>query len=202
MSLRRHVLWVLLLLPVVLGDLLRPPRITPKNVHKSHITHHSLNTEEEERQHQAEHGWHPTEDTCAKALNVSKVRLASPTSLPSFTGISSTILTKFHGVQVALMFLTRGYVQHHDTWELWFRDVQGALPLSAMQVPSQLICWSYDKPTPLCTGKGTYCHDITFAKFPHEVSRLLPAAYAFTSVFEQQHLSGRTCHSKHACCVL
>lgn len=33
------------------------------------------------------------------------------------------------------MFLTRGYVQHHDTWQLWFRDVQGILPLSAMQVP-------------------------------------------------------------------
>ena len=78
MPLRHAVLWMSLLLPSVLGDLPRPPRITTKNVHKSHITHHSLNTEEEERRHQAEHGWHPTEDTCAKALNVPKVESTCP----------------------------------------------------------------------------------------------------------------------------
>ena len=81
MPLGHVVFWVSILLPVVYGDLPRPPRITTKNVHKSHITHHSLNTEEEERRHQAEHGWHPTEDTCAKALNVSKVCSCSPFQL-------------------------------------------------------------------------------------------------------------------------
>ena len=30
------------------------------------------------------------------------------------------------------MFLTRGYLQHHDTWKLWFNDVEGLLPLSAV----------------------------------------------------------------------
>jgi len=42
-------------------------------------------------------------------------------------------------MQVALMFLTRGYIQHHDTWDLWFKDAQGMLPLSAMQVSQQLL---------------------------------------------------------------
>lgn len=86
MPLRHVVLWVSLILPVVLGNLPRPPRITAKNVHKSHITHHSLNTEEEERRNQAEHGWHPTEDACAKALNVSKVCVARPSSFPLNSG--------------------------------------------------------------------------------------------------------------------
>ena len=58
-----------------------------------------------------------------------------------------------HRAQVALMFLTRGYVQHHDTWKLWFEDVQGMLPLSAMQVqqmhtPSALFKHSTHAPNP------------------------------------------------------
>ncbi len=64
---------------------------------------------------------------------------ASPTALPPCVRISSTAVMSFRGVQVALMFLTRGYVQHHDTWELWFKDVQGSLPLSAMQVLPHLF---------------------------------------------------------------
>lgn len=49
------------------------------------------------------------------------------------------------------MFLTRGYIQHHDTWELWFKDVQGSLPLSAMQVPYHHLPFvSPIKPRPLC----------------------------------------------------
>jgi hypothetical protein len=34
---------------------------------------------------------------------------------------------------VALLFLTRGYLQHHDTWALWFGDAQGLLPVQAIQ---------------------------------------------------------------------
>ena len=62
------------------------------------------------------------------------------------------------------MFLTRGYVQHHDTWKLWFEDVQGMLPLSAMQVlclytPSALLYRSTFAPNlcncvPIVTGQS------------------------------------------------
>ncbi len=34
---------------------------------------------------------------------------------------------------MALLFLTRGYLQHHDTWRLWFQDAQGLLPVLAIQ---------------------------------------------------------------------
>lgn len=69
------VIGVLLCLSLSLGDSTRPPRAKEKNVHKSHITHHSLYKEEEERKHRAESGWYPAEDSCAKGLNVPKVRV-------------------------------------------------------------------------------------------------------------------------------
>ena len=56
------------------------------------------------------------------------------------------------------MFLTRGYVQHHDTWELWFKDVQGALPLSAMQVLCFLTWCLYIDPGPLCNFHRKHKH--------------------------------------------
>lgn len=31
------------------------------------------------------------------------------------------------------MFLTRGYLQHHDTWQLWLGGAQGMLPIQALQ---------------------------------------------------------------------
>ncbi len=33
---------------------------------------------------------------------------------------------------MALLFLTRGYLQHHDTWQLWLEAVQGMLPVAAI----------------------------------------------------------------------
>ncbi len=58
---------------VVKSDVDRPPRFNQKNVHKSHITHHNLNTEEAERRRKADSDWYPTEDSCAKTLDVPKV---------------------------------------------------------------------------------------------------------------------------------
>ena len=137
MRLLSSFVWVLVILTSVLGDTTRPPRPVAKNDHKSHITHHSLNKEEEERREKAGSGWHPTEDSCAKGLNIPKVRVC----IPFQRSVSESFRPDHHrtlcSVQVALMFLTRGYIQHHDTWELWFRDVQGMLPLSAMQVSAQ-----------------------------------------------------------------
>ena len=130
-------IWVLMILSSVLADTTWPPRPVAKNDHKSHITHHSLNKEEEERRRKAGSGWHPTEDSCAKGLSIPKVRVCIPVQC----SVSESSRPGHHpahfSVQVALMFLTRGYIQHHDTWELWFRDVQGMLPLSAMQVSAQ-----------------------------------------------------------------
>ena len=79
MRILHAVIGVFVIVPVVFGDVLKPPRVVAKNVHKSHITHHSLNTEGEDRLQKAETGYYPTEDSCAKALNVSKVRIPSAT---------------------------------------------------------------------------------------------------------------------------
>ena len=67
------LLGLLLAFDAVRSDVGRPPRFMEKNVHKSHITHHNLNTEEAERRRKAESDWYPTEDSCAKTLNVPKV---------------------------------------------------------------------------------------------------------------------------------
>ena len=79
MRLLHVVIGFFVIVPVVSGDVLKPPRVVAKNVHKSHITHHSLNTEGEERLQKAETGYYPAEDSCAKALNVSKVRISPAT---------------------------------------------------------------------------------------------------------------------------
>ena len=55
------------------------------------------------------------------------------------------------------MFLTRGYVQHHDTWKLWFEDVQGMLPLSAMQVLCLYTPFSIALCEHLCTQSLGVC---------------------------------------------
>ena len=67
------VLGLFFAVTAVRSDVDRSPRFNQKNVHKSHITHHNLNTEEAERRRKAESDWYPTEDSCAKTLNVPKV---------------------------------------------------------------------------------------------------------------------------------
>ncbi|CAL8469014.1 g8555 [Coccomyxa elongata] len=97
-------------------------------------------------------------DTCAENLEISKV---------------------------ALLFLTRGYLQHHDTWQLWLEAVQGMLPVYAIH---KISCTAEAISTAghscgMSGGRGALQQQHLFAIYVHVGSNENFAGFPRDSVF-------------------